>query len=82
MRDLGLLLLRIVAGITLIVAPLVAWNEGYGLWSGLLVALLICGLSGIPLYYGWRFAEPLPRHHDAGFGSADSYRAAGMSDER
>lgn len=72
----------VLVGVTLVVAPLVSWNEGGGFWNGALVGLLICGLSGIPLYYGWRLAEPLPRPHDAGFGSADSFRAAGMSDER
>lgn len=73
----------ILAGITLIAAPLVTWNEGGGFWNGVLAGLLICGLSGIPLYYGWRLGEPsAPRGPDAGFGSAEFYRAAGMSDER
>lgn len=72
----------ILVGVTLVVAPVVTWNAGGGFLNGVLAGLLICGLSGILLYYGWRFAAPLPRAHDAGFGSAESYRAAGMSDER
>ena len=72
----------ILVCMVLVAVPLITWNEGVGFGPGILVGLLICGLSGIPLYYGWRLAEPLPRAHDAGFGSADSFRAAGMSDER
>jgi hypothetical protein len=72
----------VVIVLTLVAVPAFSWNEGFGFWQGVLAALILCGLSGIPLYYGWRFAEPLPRPHDAGFGSSEYYRAAGMSDER
>jgi hypothetical protein len=57
--------------------------HGSGFWLGLFATLIACLLAAIPFYYGWHLAEPLPRgQHDARFGTGESYRKAGMSDER
>jgi hypothetical protein len=43
---------------------------------------VVCALSAIPLYYGWRAGEPCPcGERDARFGSEEDYRKAGVSDD-
>jgi hypothetical protein len=54
-----------------------------GFWHGSAVAAISAVLALIPLYYGWELAGDPPRgDRDARFGTEDSFRAAGMSDER
>jgi hypothetical protein len=70
-----------IAGV--ILSTLVCWMKGPGFWVGLFATLAISAMVAIPLYYGWQYAKPLPRgERDARFGSDDSFREAGMSDER
>jgi hypothetical protein len=65
-----------------IVTALVASAQGYGFLPGLFGALVVCALSAIPLYYGWRAGEPCPcGERDARFGSEEDYRKAGVSDD-
>lgn len=67
-------------GVCLLAAAL--WRP-LGLWHGSATAAIIAVLAIIPLYYGWELAGDPPRgDRDARFGSEDSFRAAGMSDER
>jgi hypothetical protein len=59
------------------------WWDGAALAGAIATAALVSGLIALPLYYGWHLAEPLPsKNRDARFGSGDTYREAGMSDER
>lgn len=59
------------------------WFGGAGLIDVLVGAAVSSLEVAVPLYYGWRLAEPLPRKvHDARFGSREGFRTAGLSDER
>ena len=72
-----------VAGGAVAVGTLACWIMGLGLVSGFCATLATGAMAAIPLYYGWQFARPLPRgERDARFGSGESFRDAGMSDER
>ena len=70
------------AALTFVLMAVFAWWAGNGLTTGLIVAALTSAFATIPLYYGWKLASPLPRGpRDARFGTEDSFRTAGMSDE-
>jgi hypothetical protein len=72
-----------LCAIGLIFGPFAHWETSGGYWGGLWQTAVEIIFASIPLYYGWRFGEPVPRgERDARFGSQDDYRAAGMSDER
>ena len=59
------------------------WSRDAGVLYAVGAAAITCGLAAVPLYYGWLLGEPLLRgERDARFGTGDTYRAAGMSDER
>jgi hypothetical protein len=75
--------LGVLFGTALTFGTLGQWEAGYGFWASLWRTIVVIIFSLIPLYYGWRLGEPVPRgERDARFGSQDDYRAAGMSDER
>lgn len=59
-----------------------AWLSGGGFLQGLAGAVILMGLSGIPVFYGWLLAEGYPRHtRDARFGDAEDLRRRGLGDE-
>lgn len=50
---------------------------------GVVKAVFACGLEAVALYYGWHFGvAPQRPDRDARLGSPESYRDAGISDER
>jgi hypothetical protein len=60
-----------------------SWGQGAEFWITLAWEFGSCGAAAVPVYYGWRLAQPLPRgERDARFGSEDDYRAWGMFSER
>jgi hypothetical protein len=70
-------------GLTLLLAPFLAWATGFGVLESRAGNLLVAALAAASLYFGWRLAErPARGAHDAHFGNAGDYRQAGMSDER
>jgi hypothetical protein len=72
-----------VSLVFIIAGSVASWFQGYGFWMGFWGALAFTALASVPLYYGWRLAEPLARgKRDARLGSQEGYRAAGKSDER
>lgn len=62
-------------GLTLLLMPFVSWATGFGVLDSRLANLLVAGLAGASLYYGWRLAEPpLRGAQDAHFGQTGDYR--------
>jgi hypothetical protein len=66
-----------------LVLPGFFWWQHSDFLAGVIAATVVCTLASIPLYYGWRLAERRSGgDRDARFGAEESYRDAGMSDER
>jgi hypothetical protein len=65
-----------------LLAALVMWGRGLALLDALFGALLLSVLAALPLHYGWRLGEAPPSgDRDARFGSDETFRKQGMSDE-
>jgi hypothetical protein len=59
-----------------------AWWHGINPFSAMLVYMITLAVAAIPTWLGWQFAEPPESpQHDARFGTNDSARNGGYSDE-
>ena len=72
----GLLVASLLGGLLLVMVTLRTWHS---LWPLIILALL----PGIPFSFGWRMGSPeSPERADAKLGDEETFRDAGLSEDR